>query len=119
MPVIDTKVAASWPFFRIDICPTFRRQKICYYGNSIFIIISDKTLISICGIATNDTCPFVGGLCWIIVWDDYLMSWLNIHDFFTFRLDIAFTPTAGPQLLFLVAWRPLRGVSILEIEILF
>jgi len=29
MTIVNPKIAASWPFLRVDICPAFRGKEVC------------------------------------------------------------------------------------------
>ena len=77
MTVVDTKIWASWPFFGVNVCSWLWRKKVCYYWNSIFIIISYKPLVSIGCICSHNPCSFVWCLCCIIIRNYDFMCWLD------------------------------------------
>jgi len=76
VPVINTEVWASWPFVWINVSPSLWWKKICDDRYSILIVIPDKALIGISRIRSHHSCSLIWCLCWIVIRNDYLMSWL-------------------------------------------
>ena len=64
MAVVDTKKGAFWPIF---FFPMRRFGNIDNNGNSIFIIVSDKTLIGYGRIGSHDTISLNGAFRWLFI----------------------------------------------------
>ena len=114
MAVIDSEEGALGPDFVLTVLWLHDVED---DGDSVLVVIPDETLVSIGGIPSNNSGPLIGGLSWVIVWYDYLMCRLNIHDLLILWHDIAFAARSDSKLF--GAWRALRRVPFFEIEILF
>ena len=44
-------------------------------GNSVLIIVTDETLVCICGIGTHYSIPLIATLSWFMVWDYNACAW--------------------------------------------
>ena len=78
MTIVDSEIWASWPLIRLNIRSSFRWQQIRNNTYSIFIIISDKALISICSICSHNPCPLSRRFGWIIIGYNDFMGCLNL-----------------------------------------
>jgi len=141
MSVIDSEETASWPFFWIDIGSGFGWKKICDDGHSVFIVISDETLVSVSSVGANDACAFVRGFGGLITWNNDFMSWLNsktltcitlslclldiVIRIFNILIHIRFTPRPCYYLFllticfgatFLICWWSLTNSSIIRLQ---
>ena len=74
--IINTKEWTSGPMFIFAIG---RFQNIQNNRDSIFIVISHKTLICVCCIGSYYSVSFYWMLCWLMIWYYYFMSWLKRH----------------------------------------
>ena len=77
MAVVDAKVGAARPFVRGDICPRLRRQQICYYRYTVFIIVSNKSLIRIRRVSPHNTRALARRFGWIVVRNYYFVRRLD------------------------------------------
>jgi hypothetical protein len=77
MAIVNGEEGASRPVVDLDISSLFWREKIGNYGDSVFIIVPDQTLVSISCIASNNTCSFVGNFSGFIVGYNYFKSRLE------------------------------------------
>jgi len=77
MSIIDSKEAASWPFLRIYVGSSLWWKQICDDRNTIFIVVSHKTLVCVGGIGSDNACALVRCFGWLVTWDDDFMSWLD------------------------------------------
>ena len=75
MAIIDREEGAPWPFF--DLFKLWFND-IQNDWNSIFIVISDNSLMGIGWITTDNTILFAGELCWMI-WGDISIDLVLFH----------------------------------------
>ena len=79
--IINCKKRTPWPVINLL---EFWFNYIKYYRYSVFIIISDNTLMSICWITTDDTILFASKFCWVI--RSYKSIDLFLFHFYVFLL---------------------------------
>jgi hypothetical protein len=74
--IIDTKEWALGPFFML---PIGGFENIKYYRNSIFIVVSNYSLVSVCCISKHHSISLDRTFCRFMVGNYDLMSWLKRH----------------------------------------
>ena len=77
MTIINTEIWTPWPFLWIYVFSSFWRQQVRNNWNSIFIIISNQTLICVRCISSYNSSSFIWSFSWFIIWNNNFMCWLN------------------------------------------
>ena len=74
MTVVDTEEGALWPILAV-LVSWFDYVK--DYRNSVFIIVSDYTLVCVGSVGLDHAVSFCGALCWLVVGENDISNLLK------------------------------------------
>ena len=77
--IINREERAAWPMVGVDVQSLFGRKQVCNYGDSIFVVVANKTLVGIGCISSHHPCALVGHLGRVIVRNNYFKCRLNLE----------------------------------------
>ena len=75
--IIYRKVGATRPLIIAYVILAWRLQYVQYDWDSIFVVVSYKTLVRVSSIGSDQTVPFQRVLSRLMVWNYDLMCWLQ------------------------------------------
>ena len=74
MSVVNAEKGAFGPFF---VFPVVRLDDVEDDADSVFVVVPDQTLISVCCVASNHSVPLVGASGLLVVWNLDSGAWLQ------------------------------------------
>lgn len=91
MTIIYGKVGTSWPFTITQMAFAIRFENVQDYGYSVFVIVSDESLVCVRCIRSYQSVSLQWMLCWFMVWDNNFVSRLQRKLLLVWRLVAGWT----------------------------